>query len=76
MAGCGGSWLRSEVQCPFYRFDDGKRKIVCEGITERGNISQGFGNKRDFLIQVRTFCCNHYKNCEIYNLLMNIYKDD
>ena len=28
------------------------------------------------LIQVKTFCCDKYKNCEVYQMLKQIYEDD
>ena len=28
------------VRCPFYKFDDGKRRITCEGIIEGSSLQQ------------------------------------
>jgi len=58
------------VQCPFYRFDDKKRSITCEGIIDRSHITLSYQNGRDQRKQLEVFCCEHYKKCEIYRMLM------
>lgn len=60
----------SGVQCPFYRFDDKKRSITCEGILDRSHITLSYQNGRDQRKQLEVFCCEHYKKCEIYRMLM------
>ena len=60
----------SGVQCPFYRFDDKKRSITCEGIIDRSHITLSYHNGRDQRKQLEVFCCEHYKKCEIYRMLM------
>jgi len=70
-----GSFKQVDVQCPFYKNDGGKR-ITCEGLVDKSNISLGFLNWSDYEIHMRTFCCKHYKNCEIYRTLMRKYEDD
>lgn len=34
------------------------------------SIVQNFGRREDALIQLRTFCCRRYENCEIYQAIM------
>lgn len=70
-----GSYLQVYVGCPFYRSDDGRRHIVCEGITEDSSITQNFRTKSSFQTQMKVFCCEYYKNCELYNLLMDKYPE-
>ena len=60
----------SGVQCPFYRFDDKKRSITCEGIIDRSHITLSYQNGRDQRKQLEVFCCEPYKKCEIYRMLM------
>ena len=60
----------SGVQCPFYRFDDKKRSITCEGIIDRSHITLSYQYGRDQRRQLEVFCCEHYKKCEIYRMLM------
>ena len=71
-----GTYLQSFVRCPFYRRDDGKRRIVCEGIIDDSSICLIFRYDNLFKRQIRTFCCEHYKNCEIYQMLQEKYQDE
>lgn len=72
----GGSWMRSEVQCPFFKFDDGRRRITCEGIFINSSLALIYHSRKDFETQMQVFCCEHYKNCEIYRMLMDKYEED
>ena len=61
---------RGYIACPFYRMDDGKWKLTCEGIVDGSTISQNYRCKADLEQQIEVFCCDYYKNCEIYRMLM------
>ena len=65
-----GSYKQIEVQCPFYKFDDGKRRITCEGIIEDSSLALIYHNKNDYETQINVFCCQHYTKCEVYRLLI------
>ena len=68
--------LRQEpVQCPFYRQDDGFSRVHCEGIVEGSTIGLIFQRKKDFELQKRVFCCEHYRKCEIYGVLWRKYEE-
>lgn len=71
-----GSYKQIEVQCPFYKFDDGKRRITCEGIIDDSSLALIYHNKQDYETQINVFCCKHYINCEVYRLLMDKYQDE
>ena len=71
-----GSYWQVYVLCPFYQSDDGKRRIVCEGITADSNLSQYFRKKNIFETQMKVFCCKHYSKCELYRLLMEKYIEE
>lgn len=71
-----GSYKQVDVQCPFYRWDDGKQRITCEGIINKSSIILSYRAKSDYLIQMDTFCCRHYDRCEVYQMLMQIKSDD
>lgn len=71
-----GSYKQVYVQCPFYKFDDGKRCITCEGLVDKSSISLTYLNKHDYEIQINVFCCEHYKKCEVYKLLMDKYQNE
>ena len=72
-----GTYKKAYVRCPFYRYDDDKRKkISCEGIVDGSDITVTFGTKEDYLLHIDTFCCDHYKCCELYGLLLKKYEED
>ena len=71
-----GSYKQIDVKCPFYKFDDGKRRITCEGIIDDSSLALIYHNKHDYCVQIDTFCCEHYKKCEIYRLLMDKYDEE
>lgn len=74
----GSSWKgRSDAQCPFFRSDVGNQKrINCEGIVDKSTLALTFQRKKDYDIQLRVFCCEHYKKCEIYRMLMEAKYDE
>lgn len=65
----GGSMWRSQVECPFYRYDEPHR-ISCEGLGAADTTVLMFRIRKDRDQQMRIFCCEHYKNCELYRALM------
>ena len=71
----GLSWNDVAVVCPFYKQDDGKREILCEGICDGCNMKLSFAKKNDFKIQLRTFCMKHFERCEVYHAAMEKYKE-
>ncbi len=71
-----GSFKQSDVCCPFYLFDDGRRVITCEGIVDKSNVKQSFKTRAGYELQMKVFCCEHFKNCEIYNMLMQSKYDE
>ena len=70
-----GSYKQVLVGCPFYKWDDGKRRIVCEGLVDNSSIALVYRNRHDYSIQLETFCCQHWNWCEIHRLLMDKYED-
>ena len=65
-----GSYKQVYVQCPFYKHDDGRRSITCEGLIDKSKIILSYITRRNYETQILTFCCEHYKKCEIYRMLM------
>lgn len=63
------------VQCPFYQKDDGKRNIRCEGVMDGSVLILRFQEAEDFNRQMKVFCCDHYKKCEVYRAAMEKYDD-
>ena len=58
------------VQCPFYLYDDGRNQICCEGLVKGSNLTQRYRKRCDMRQQMDIFCCDYYKNCEVYRMLM------
>lgn len=61
-------------QCPFFTMAEqagAGRRIVCEGPIPGGSLSIYFRKKADFENQVNIFCCDRFKNCEIYRMTVN-----
>ena len=71
-----GSYRQIEVRCPFYKYDDGKRRITCEGIIDDSSLALIYHNKQVYAMQIDTFCCEHYTKCEVYRLLMDKYDEE
>jgi hypothetical protein len=68
-----GSFKQADVLCPFYKYDDGKRCITCEGLVgdkDDSSLALIYHSKRDYEAQIDVFCCEHYLKCEIYRMLM------
>lgn len=71
-----GSYHQVHVQCPFYKFDDGKRRITCEGLVDDSSLALIYHRKADFDKQISIFCCRHYTRCEVYGMLMQKYQEE
>lgn len=68
---------KTDAQCPFYRSDDKQKKqIICEGIVDRSTLALNFHRKPDYRTQLGVFCCEHYKKCEVYNMIMEAKYDE
>jgi len=65
------SYMRVHVQCPFYKGDEKRRRVICEGLVDHSTLSLSYGSAKDFQIQMKTFCCDHFQYCEVYQMLMN-----
>lgn len=63
---------KTDAQCPFYHADLGRhqKRIVCEGIVDKSTLELRFERVKDYKKQLDVFCCEHYKKCEIYTMLM------
>lgn len=67
---------QTNVGCPFYSSDDGQQRITCCGLVPDSTIALWYRKREDFEIQLKTFCCEHYKKCEIYRMLMEMWDDE
>lgn len=72
-----GSYKQADVLCPFYKYDDGKQRITCEGLVDDSSLALIYHQKIDYETQINVFCCENYKRCEVYRMLMeNKYEED
>lgn len=71
-----GSYKQIEVQCPFYKYDDGKQRITCEGLVDNSSLALIYQKRRDYETQMSVFCCEHYKRCEVYRMIMEAKYDE
>ena len=74
-----GSYKAVDVQCPFFKRDDASHRITCEGLIgtkDTSSITLWYKKKKDYETQISTFCCEHYKKCEVYRLLMEKYDEE
>ena len=72
-----GSYRQVEVKCPFYKYDDGKRRIVCEGaFTGDDSLASIFRYKERYDVQMDKHCCHDYTRCGIYQMLLKKYEGE
>lgn len=71
-----GSYIQANVKCPYYKHDNGKDRIVCEGLVPSTLIQSSFRCKRDFMQQIKTYCCGCYWRCEICTALDAKYEEE
>lgn len=72
-----GSYKQVDVECPFYKYDDGKRRIVCEGVEDiEDSVALIYREKLRYEKQMNIFCCGEYAKCEVYRMLMEKYRED
>ena len=71
-----GSYNQVYALCPFYKWDDGKKRITCGGIVDNSSIALIYHRKADYECQFTTFCCKHYMKCEVYRLLDEKYQEE
>lgn len=71
----------TKVGCPFYQYDESYNKkrifrVVCEGIVANSTTVLNYKFKKDYRIQLETFCCQYFDRCEVYRMLMQKYEED
>lgn len=71
-----GSYKQQEVKCPFYQYDDGRKTIVCEGFADGCVIDLRWKTHVERYRHMDVFCCQHFKNCEIYRAVYEAKYDD
>ena len=68
---------QADAQCQFYKSDDCQTKrIICEGIVDNCTLALTYLYRKDYDTQLGVFCCEHYKKCEVYRMLMAAKYDE
>jgi hypothetical protein len=73
-----GSWkAKQDAKCPFYKSNDDKqRRILCEGIIDQSTVALTYCLRADYDTQLGVFCCEHFKKCEVYRMIMEAKYDE
>ena len=69
-----GSYMQVYVTCPYYRTDDGQRKITCEGIIPDTSDTVRFENGEQCRRHLLVFCAARPQNCERYIAIKKTYE--
>ena len=69
-------WYDHYAQCPYYQRSDSKKTVTCQGVDDASKLCWRFEQTEDLMIQLKTFCCGRYKNCEVYQMLKGVYEDN
>lgn len=70
------SWWEKYVQCPFYKNDDGKRTITCEGVINGAVNRTVFTTQKKQRIQMEKYCCKLYFACPVYQMVEKKYETE
>lgn len=70
-----GSYKQVYVLCPFYKWDDGKENIICEGLVDDSSIAAAFFSKADYEQHIIMRCCGQYDKCDTYKALLEKYEE-
>lgn len=68
------SWDECNVQCPFYRQNDG-RNIRCEGIWPGSGITVTYSGPKVRLAHMERFCMSRYTRCQLYRQIQQKYEE-
>ncbi len=72
-----GSYAQVHVKCPYYSSDNGKNRIICEGLIPGSMLSSFYAYQKDFQMQMEIFCTSDgYYRCEICAALDKKHEDD
>lgn len=63
---CGNS---GAAACPFYLARN-EREIHCEGVFPDSKMVSRFRTRTGCLMQLNTYCCDRFRYCEVYRMLM------
>ena len=74
------NYLNPYVNCKYFKTADDSNRVTCRGPVEKSSLIFRFDDnntkKQDLKIQMKTFCCDKFENCEIYQMLKKIYEEE
>lgn len=70
------NWYDFYAQCPYYNGTDSKKHITCQGVADSSSLRWIFRQKSDLEIQIKTYCCDKFPYCDVYQMLKQIYEED
>ena len=70
-----GSYWQVWVQCPFYKRDNSKDCLVCEGVGDARTLTQVFDSRDALKKYMQAYCWERYKSCPLYRMIMEKYED-
>lgn len=68
------SWVDKYAECPFYKYDDGKKSVTCEGYKKTCVVRTIFVTNGSMEVHLKAFCCKDYQKCPLYPLLVKKYE--
>lgn len=68
-----GSYAQVNVRCPFYRRDDGKLCVKCEGVDGESGLTLRFAQKSRWERYMGNYCCGDYETCPLYKAVEQKY---
>ena len=71
-----GSYRQVKVVCPYYVTDNGKNRIVCEGLVPGGQTQTYYRFRKDYAAQMERYCSGCYWMCEICAALDEKYREE
>ena len=62
---------RADVVCPFYRYDDGYHRLVCEGLTDDSSVIQQYKAKKSHQKYMEYFCYGNCTGCAVFRMIVD-----
>lgn len=71
-----GSYKQADVVCPYYRFDDGGKRISCEGLIKNTVVINRFTRKSKMATHIDMICSSmdYAKLCPVAAALEKKYE--
>ncbi len=67
---------KSDIKCPYYRTDNGRNTIGCEGLLPDSSMTHYLRTTASFERQIEVFCSDKYYCCEICTALDKKYEEE